>query len=102
MTCGYSPAELLMNRKLRSSVPIAPAQLQPSIPDYSRLSEEDKRKTKQQKERFDTQHRSKELTALHSGDTVWITDQQTEGTVVESSTPRSYQVETPTGTIQRN
>ena len=33
---------------------------------------------------------------------MWITDQQTEGTVVESSTPRSYQVETPTGTIRRN
>ena len=35
--CGYSPAELLMNRQLRSTVPIAPTQLQPMVPDYSKL-----------------------------------------------------------------
>ena len=44
VTCGYSPAELLMNRKLRSSVPISPVQLQPSVPDYSRLRENVERK----------------------------------------------------------
>ena len=47
VTCGYSPAELLMNRKLRSSVPISPVQLQPSVPDYSQLKENDERKMKQ-------------------------------------------------------
>ena len=93
VTCGYSPAELLMNRKLRSSVPTSPVQLQPSVPDYSRLRENVERKMKQQKAKFDVRHRTKELTPLCTGDTVWITDQQTEGTVVQSSGPRSYQVE---------
>ena len=36
--CGYSPAELLINRQLRSMVLIAPTQLQPAVPDYSRFN----------------------------------------------------------------
>ena len=102
VTCGYSPAELLMNRKLRSSVPIPPVKLQPSIPDYAQLKKKDEMKTKQQEENFNVHHRAKELTPLNTGDTVWITDQQTEGTVVQSSGQRSYQVETPSGMIHRN
>ena len=58
--------------------------------------------SKGKKAKFDVRHRTKELTPLCTGDTVWITDQQTEGTVVQSSGPRSYQVETPSGTIRRN
>ena len=102
VTCSYSPAELLMNRKLRSSVPIPPVKLQPSIPDYAQLKKKDEMKTKQQEENFNVRHRAKELTPLNTGDTVWITDQQTEGTVVQSSGQRSYQVETPSGMIRRN
>jgi len=34
---GYSPAELLMNRKLRTTVPILHRHLKPRIPDYSKL-----------------------------------------------------------------
>ena len=91
-----------MNRKLRSSVPIPPVKLQPSIPDYAQLKKKDEMKMKQQEENFNVCHRAKELTPLNTGDTVWITDQQTEGTVVQSSGQRSYQVETPSGMIRRN
>ena len=34
---GYSPGELLMGRKLRTTLPILPNQLEPSTPDYSLL-----------------------------------------------------------------
>ena len=34
---GYSPAELLMNRKLRTTVPILHRDLKPTIPDYRKL-----------------------------------------------------------------
>ena len=37
--CGYGPAVLLMDMQLRSTVPIAPTQLQPAVPDYSGLKE---------------------------------------------------------------
>ena len=102
VSCGYSPAELLMNRKLRSSVPIFPAQLHPRIPDYVLLTEKGEKIREQQKRNFDSHHRTKELCPLSSEDMVWVTDQQTEGTVVQSSMPRSYQVETASGTNHRN
>ena len=102
MICGYSQAELLMNRKLCSSVPISPAKLQPYIPDYAQLKRADEVKTKQQAEVFNARHRNKELTPLDTGDTAWIRDQQTERTVVQSSGQRSYQVEISSGMIHRN
>jgi len=34
---GYSPAELLMNRKLRTTLPMLPQDLKPRIPDYHQL-----------------------------------------------------------------
>ena len=57
---------------------------------------------KQQKEKFDACHRIRELTPLRTGDTVWVTDQQTKGTVVQPFGLRSCQVEIPSGTIYRN
>ena len=34
---GYSPAELLMNRRLRTSLPLVPTQLEPSVPDTTEV-----------------------------------------------------------------
>ena len=75
--CGYSPAELLMNRQLHSTVPIAPTQLQPVIPDYSKLKEREETMREKQTENFNSHHQSRELTPLFPGETVWVTDQQT-------------------------
>ena len=36
---GYSPTELLMGRKLRTTIPAISEQLKPRLPDYSRLRE---------------------------------------------------------------
>ncbi|UYV75549.1 PYROXD1 [Cordylochernes scorpioides] len=73
---GYSPAELLMGRKLRTTLPIAPENLNPKATDMEELSE---------------------------GDTVWITDMRIWGIVKKkASTPRSYMVDTPVGTLRRN
>ena len=66
VTCGYSPAELLMNRKLCSSVPISPVQLQPSVPDYSQLRENDEKKMKQ-KIKFDVRHRTLSVQGILCG-----------------------------------
>ena len=100
--CGYSPAELLMNRQLRSTVPIAPTQLQPMVPDYSKLKEREETMREKQTENFNSRHQSRELTPLFPGETVWVTDQQTLAAVVELSSPRSYQVQTSSGMLRRN
>ena len=34
---GFSPAELLMGQKLRTTLPILPSQLEPSTADYSQI-----------------------------------------------------------------
>ena len=99
--CGYSPAELLMNRQLRSTVPVAPTQLQSAVPDYSRLKEKEETMSKKQKDNFDSRHRSRELSPLSPGESVWVTDQQTPGTVIQLSSPRSYQIQTSSGTLRR-
>ena len=36
---GYSPAELLMGRKLRTTIPVVPTQLLPKLPKTSKLKE---------------------------------------------------------------
>ena len=91
-----------MNRQLRSSVPIAPSQLKPVIPDYSALKGKEKKRQDRLRSNYNDHYRARELCPLFPGDRVWITDQQTEGTVVRSSTPRSYQVVTDSGTLRRN
>jgi len=83
--CEYSPAELLMNRQ-----------------DYFALEEKEKKRQGRQRLNYNDRHRARELSPLLPGDHVWITDLQTEGTIVQSSTPRSYQVATDTGTLRRN
>ena len=100
--CEYSPPELLMNRQLHSTVPIALTQLQPAVPDYSRLQEREEAMREKQTDNFNSRHRSRELTPLLPGETVWVTDQQTQATVVELSLPRSYQIQTSSGVLRRN
>ena len=53
---GYSPAELLMNRKLRTTLPILPENLKPQVPDYSKLQYTEKQHREQQKQNFDSRH----------------------------------------------
>ena len=45
---GYSPAELLMNRKPRTTLPILSENLKPQVPDYSKLQYTDKQRREQQ------------------------------------------------------
>ena len=101
---GYSPAEMLFGRKIRTTVPVFPDQLKPlwSSLEKIRMHEEESKLT--QTSRYNARHRCKELPALHTGERVWVVDQKTPAIVTEkASTPRSYMVETQAGsTIRRN
>ena len=99
---GYSPAELLMCRRLRTTVPVVPEQLQPKMPDYGSLARREREMRMQQKHTFDQRHKARRLDPLAPGDLVWIPQNQTEGTVVTEVAPRSYQVTTPSGVLRRN
>ncbi|UYV81475.1 K02A2.6-like, partial [Cordylochernes scorpioides] len=100
---GYSPAELLMGRRLRTSVPAIESSLMPRYLDSEALQEREKRRVINQKRLYDKRHDVHSLPPLQQGDCVWIRDQRVEGTVLhKSEEPRSYWVQTPQGKVRRN
>ncbi|UYV69447.1 K02A2.6-like [Cordylochernes scorpioides] len=100
---GYSPAELLMGRKLRTTLPIAPENLNPKLVYSQTLKRKERRRRKDMKSRYDRRCGATDMEELSEGDTVWITDMRTWGIVKQkASTPRSYMVDTPVGTLRRN
>ena len=100
---GYSPSQLLMGRKIRSTVPCLPAELEPKWPDFTKLREKEEDMRMKQKVVYDTRHRTKSLHKLNPGDSVWIKDLNRSGTVIsEADIPRSYFISTPNGNIRRN
>ena len=99
---GYSPAELLIGCKLRTTIPAISEQLKPRLPDYSRLCEKEESMRAQQKNNFDQHHRAKTLEPLLPGETVWLPDCSSSGKVVEQTAPRSFVIQTSEGVYRRN
>ena len=90
---GYSPSELLMRRKIRTTLPIVGDQLKPRMPNVNKLRKKEERIRDRMKRNFDKHHNARILKTLSPGDTVWIPDLERDasGTVVRQETsPRSY------------
>ncbi|KAI5085944.1 hypothetical protein C0J45_23539, partial [Silurus meridionalis] len=100
---GYSPAELLMGRKLRTRVPVISSQLIPETADLERLKQIELTYRLKQKQCFNQRHKARDMTYLRPGEHVWIKDTSEKGTVVSTAgSPRSYLIATPRGTLRRN
>jgi hypothetical protein len=100
---GYSPAQLLMGRQIRSTVPAITASLKPSTPDVSKLQEFEKDAKQQQAHSYNKRHRARDRSLWHAGDHVWIPDLHTEATIAKALPYRSYQLRTMGGsTVRRN
>lgn len=92
-----------MGRRLRTRLPILSSQLDPMLPDSGKLAQKEREKRMSDIENFNRRHRAKPLCALSPGERVWVTDAKTPGTVIHNySTPRSYTVDLPQGTVRRN
>ena len=104
--CDLSPAELLMGRRLRTKLPQVSQHLTPTWPYLPQFKKEDEQFKRNQKKYFDRHCRARELPDLPDGQRVWITSGVTpvKGTITSSSStaPRSYSVETDTGSVRRN
>ena len=98
---GYSPAQLLMSRNLRTTVPVITGQLKPSVIDCQRFRDKDQNIKQRQKRNFDSHHGVQELPTLNAGSQVWIPDLQTKGTIQKDVSTRSYSVNTERGTDVR-
>lgn len=100
---GFSPAELLYSRKIRTTLPMIEAELEPKTLPRKEIADRDAEQKLQQKTNFDNRHKAHELSTLHPGQPVWITDKREYGTVAgKSAEPRSYIVDTTKGTLRRN
>ena len=88
---GYSPAQLLYSRQLRTNVPITLQQRHPTLPDSSRLAQVDQHLKQRQKKNFDSRHRIRPIHPLPLNSTVFIPDSQETGQVVSQPVHRSCQ-----------
>jgi transposase InsO family protein len=98
---GYSPAQLLMGRQLRSTVPTTQQQLQPSTPDAAAVLRHDKVAKQRQATNYNRRHRARDGKGWRVGDNVWVPDVNIEATVTEVLPFRSYQLRTANGTVIR-
>ena len=102
---GYSPAELLMSRKIRTKLPELPRNLHPVLPNQRHLQEREETSRVNMKLNFDKHYAAKLLPILREGDEVWLRDRKESGKVcgkANSNLDRSYVVKTPTTEIRRN
>ena len=94
---GLSPSQLLMGRKLRTTLPTVPSNLDQTVLkaqlDQARLKEE--QYCQNAADNYNKRHRTIMLPPLETGDTVWVKDQNRSGSVIVcDGNPRSYQIRT--------
>ncbi|UYV76696.1 K02A2.6-like, partial [Cordylochernes scorpioides] len=98
---GFSPAELSMGRRIRTTIPTPTKQHQP--PNLKNLKNQEAIQREKQKYYFDRAKGVRELPPLEVNDRVWLTDLKTSGVIIsKADTPRSYMVDTPRGRVRRN
>ncbi|XP_037279907.2 uncharacterized protein LOC119172865 [Rhipicephalus microplus] len=101
---GFSPAQLLMGRQLRTKVPKQDSQLCPHWPSRKDVRRKDAAYKQKQAADFNRHHRAQDLSSLLTGQCVWVRPDQVKATVLSPARrPRSYVVETEQGgVLQRN
>uniref|UniRef100_A0AAV2LRJ9 Reverse transcriptase RNase H-like domain-containing protein n=1 Tax=Knipowitschia caucasica TaxID=637954 RepID=A0AAV2LRJ9_KNICA len=100
---GVSPAEMLMGRKIRTTLPSRKRNLIPKQPNCDLIRRRDEEAKQQQAFYYNRRHGARDLPPLHTGDHVLS---KLDGEKVwkgrasvqqECGTPRSYQVKSPGG-----
>jgi len=106
-TTGASPAQLLMGRNIRTTLPVLNKNLDPARPDLDKVRENDKKIKAEYKLHYDRRHSVRNLLNLQPGDHVKMKlDNETgwiKSGVLLSPTeqPRSYIVVTESGSVMR-
>ena len=103
MEHGYSPAQLLMGRHLRTTVPQPATSLTPRWPNLEEFKTADRQGRLKQETRFNCRHLARPLPELSQGQEVWITTEQIPGAVIrQAEIPRSILVQTDRGLFRQN
>lgn len=106
---GYSPAELLMGRKIRTTLPTLEKNLQPKWPSRAAVKEKDEQEKAKQAYYYNRRHGARPLPVLQPGDAVRSKlDHEKSWSMPavitsESITPRSFIIQTQQGAeLRRN
>ena len=100
---GFSPAELLMGRRIRSCLPMNPIRLVPKEINQQSLQQTEEKHRNQQKKNFDRHHGVYDEKNVGDGDVVWVKDLRTWGVLCgKADSPLSFYVNTPRGKFRRN
>ena len=104
--CQLSPAQLLMGRQIRSTVPTFAKLFDPKWPDLQKFRASDEQFKQTQKRNFDKRHRAMNLPEFECDDPVFVATRPgtnpLPGTIVQTNRDRSYEVQTPSGVVRRN
>ncbi len=100
---GFSPAQLLMGRQIRSTIPQLPTSLLPRWPNVRSFRKCEKQRKEKQQWCYNLRHGARPLQSLRPGQKVWLPREKKEGTVIQHTTaPRSYLIHTDEGLVRRN
>merc|ERR1712035_39146 len=104
---GLSPAQLMIGRQLRTTVPILPKQLNPGPIDYRTVRFKDQQAKAAYCFFYNRRHSTQPLPALQPGQSVNIKLDEEKSwktpakVIAEAPEPRSYYVQTEQGTLAR-
>ena len=96
---GHSPAELLMSRQLRTTLPLTTNQLQPRVIQHFIISNRDKQYKQKQKENFYRRHGARPLNTLCQNDPVWMVGRKEVGFIKKRTGERSYVTQSQNGVM---
>ena len=91
---GYSPAQLLMGRQLRSTLLLTQSALKPSTPLQQTVAGKDTVAKQQQAANYDKRHRAHYIPMRQQGEEVWVHDIQFRAIINETHPHRSYTLRT--------
>ena len=74
-----------MGCKLRTTLPSTTKQLEPSLPNTTKIREKERKMRARMKKNFDKRHGAKNLKPLSPGDPVWLPEREAGGTVARES-----------------
>lgn len=99
---GFSPAQLLFGRRIRTILPMSDNMLKPSWPNMSEVYKKKSESQFKTKVYYDKHHGSKEISDISCGTRVWDTILKRYAIVISKrSEPRSYNLRTDRGNIIR-
>ncbi|ESO98100.1 hypothetical protein LOTGIDRAFT_174356 [Lottia gigantea] len=104
---GASPAQLLMGRQLRTTLPTLSRNIKPRWPNLKNVRGRDRDHKDRKKRNFDYHNSSRDLKELNPGDNIIVKlDWEKRGTpgvvIRKCAQPRSYMIRTKYGLFRRN